>query len=240
MANLSILEHGTQQLELTLSREQSDRFQRYMDVLVDWSQRVSLTAVRDPDGIQRRHFLESMALLPVLRKQGLSLDGRSLIDVGSGAGIPGIPLKIMEPKLRLTLIEAKQRKSGFLRALLPELGFEDVTIVTQRAEEAGHNATFREAFDFAAAKALAALRTLAELTLPFVRMGGVVLAPKGTEAAAEVTDAATALEALSASVRAVEPIPFAEPAQHVVLLSKDLPTPDRYPRRPGVPAKRPL
>lgn len=211
-----------------------------MDLLMEWSQRVSLTAIHDEEGIQRRHFLESAALVRVLADHGLTLQDSSLIDVGSGSGVPGIPLKIMEPSIQLTLVEAKQRKSAFLEALLQELGINDVTIVTKRAEEAGHDPRYREAFHFATAKALAPLRTLVELTLPFVRMGGVVIAPKGKEADAEVKQAQTALDALNGNVRSVDLIPLAQPEQYVVLIDKELPTPDRFPRRPGMPAKRPL
>ena len=237
---LSILADGARELGVDLSAQQLEQFQRYYDVLTDWAERVSLTAVRDEEGIQRRHFLESAALVRVLADQGFSFRERSLIDVGSGSGVPGIPLKIIEPSIQLTLVEAKQRKSDFLSALLPELGMNDVTIVTKRAEEAAHDPRYREEFDFATAKALAPLRTLAELTLPFVRMGGLVIAPKGKEAEAEVKEARVALETLNGSVRAVEPIPLAQPEQFVVLIDKELPTPDRFPRRPGMPAKRPL
>jgi 16S rRNA (guanine527-N7)-methyltransferase len=240
VANLSLLAEGARQLDLDLSIQQLEHYQRYMDVLMEWSQRVSLTAIRDEEGIQRRHFLESLALIPVLANHGLSLQDRSLIDVGSGSGVPGIPLKIAEPSIRLTLVEAKQRKSEFLEALLTELGLPDVTVVTRRAEEAAHDPELREQYDFATAKALAPLRTLVELTLPFVRMGGLVIAPKGKEAAVEVKDAGVALETLNGSVRAVESIPLAQPEQFVVLIDKHLPTPERFPRRPGMPAKRPL
>ena len=237
---LSILAEGARELGIELSGQQLDQFQRYYDVLIDWAERVSLTAVRDEEGVQRRHFLESAALVPVLAEEGLSLRGRSLIDVGSGAGIPGVPLKIIEPSLRLTLVEAKQRKAEFLRALLPELGFDDVTILTRRAEEAGHDPAQREQYDFAVAKALAPLRTLVELTLPFVQMGGVVIAPKGKEAEREGKEARDALETLNGSLRAIADLPLSEPAQKVVLVDKVLPTPHRFPRRPGIPAKRPL
>jgi 16S rRNA (guanine527-N7)-methyltransferase len=240
VGSVPLLADGARQLGLDLSTQQLERFQRYMEVLIDWSERVSLTAVRDEEGIQRRHFLESAALVRVLAGQGFSFRERSLIDVGSGSGVPGIPLKIIEPSIQLTLVEAKQRKSDFLSALLPELGMSDVTIVTKRAEEAAHDPRYREEFDFATAKALAPLRTLAELTLPFVRMGGLVIAPKGKEAETEVKEARVALETLNGSVRAVEPIPLAQPEQFVVLIDKELPTPDRFPRRPGMPAKRPL
>ena len=240
MSVLPILADGARELGLKLSQQQLERFQRFMEVLMDWSERVSLTAIRDEEGIQRRHFLESAALIPVLAEQGFTLREHSLVDVGSGSGIPGIPLKILEPSLRLTLVEAKHRKAEFLMALLPELGLSDVQVITRRAEEAAHDPRHREQYDYAIAKALAPLRTLAELTLPFVRMGGLVLAPKGKEAEAEVKEAREALKTLNGSVRAVEDLPLSEPPQKVVVIDKELPTPQRFPRRPGMPAKRPL
>ncbi len=240
MSDVPLVTEGAKQLGIDLSEQQLDRFARYMELLLEWSQRVSLTAVKDADGIQRRHFLESIALVRVLLDHGTSLEGRSLIDIGSGAGVPGIPLKIVEPSLQIALVEATRRKSEFLEAVVADLDLTGVEIVTKRAEEAGHDSRYRSAFDFATAKALAPLRTLAELTLPFVRMGGLVVAPKGKEAEGEVKDAQTALETLKGGVRAVELIPLAQPEQYVVLIDKELPTPAQFPRRPGMPAKRPL
>ena len=237
---LPILADGARELGIDLSQEQLERFQRYYEVLTDWGERVSLTAVHDEEGVQRRHFLESAALIPVLKQEGLSLDGRALIDVGSGAGIPGIPLKILEPTLRVTVVEAKQRKAEFLYALLEELDLNDVTVISRRAEEVARHPHHREQYDFAVAKALAPLRTLLELTLPFLRMGGVVIAPKGKEAERETKEARIALEMLKGALRLIEPLPLSDPPQQVVLVDKDLPTPHRFPRRPGVPAKRPL
>ena len=240
MRVLPILAEGARELGIELTQQQLERFQRFYELLTDWAERVSLTGVRDEEGVQRRHFLESAALVNVLQDEGFTLLDRLLIDVGSGAGIPGIPLKILEPSLRLTLVEAKQRKSEFLSAVLPELGMTDVLVITRRAEEVAHDPRHREQYDFAVAKALAPLRTLAELTLPFVHMGGLVVAPKGKEAENEVKEARIALETLKGSVRSIAPLPLSQPAQNVVLIDKDLPTPYRFPRRPGVPAKRPL
>lgn len=237
---MEILADGARELGLDLSEAQLQQFQRYYEVLTDWAQRVSLTAVRDSEGIQRRHFLESAAILPVLEQEGLSLEDKSLVDVGSGTGVPGIPLKILVPSLTLTVVEAKHRKVEFLEALLSELDLSDVTVMPRRAEESGRDPRHRDQYDFAVAKALAPLRTLVELTLPFLRMGGVVIAPKGKETEAEVKDARIALEMLKGALRAVEPLPLSEPQQHVILVDKELPTPLRFPRRPGVPAKRPL
>ncbi|MGB2694102.1 MAG: 16S rRNA (guanine(527)-N(7))-methyltransferase RsmG [Dehalococcoidia bacterium] len=237
---MEILADGAQELGLDISETQLQQFQRYYEVLTDWAQRVSLTAVRDSEGIQRRHFLESAAILPVLAQEGLSLEDKSLVDVGSGTGVPGIPLKILVPSLTLTVVEAKHRKVEFLEALLSDLGMSEVTVMARRAEESGRDPRHRDQYDFAVAKALAPLRTLLELTLPFLRMGGVVIAPKGKETEAEVQDARVALEMLKGALRAVEPLPLSEPPQHLILVDKELPTPLRFPRRPGVPAKRPL
>ena len=237
---LSLLADGLRELGLEAGRQQLERFETYYNILTDWSERVNLTAIRDEEGVQRRHFLESAALIPLLEQHGRPLRDGSLIDVGSGAGVPGVPLKILEPRLRLTLVESKQRKAEFLRALLSALGLRDVAVVPQRAEEAARDLDHREQYDFAVAKALAPLRTLVELTLPFVRVGGLVLAPKGGEAKREATEAKVALETLKGSVRAIEPLPLAEPPQTVILVDKNLPTPERFPRRPGMPAKRPL
>jgi 16S rRNA (guanine527-N7)-methyltransferase len=237
---LTILVEGARELGLELTPEQIDQFQAYYETLVDWAERVSLTSVKDEEGVQRRHFLESAALIPIVQSEGFSWEGRSLVDVGSGTGVPGIPLKILVPSLKLTLVEAKQRKAEFLGDLLPKVGLTDVTVITRRAEEAGRHPHYREQYDFAVAKALAPLRSLLELTLPFVHMGGLVMAPKGKEAEQEVKDAAVSLETLKGSVRGVFPLALAESGQSVVLVDKVLPTPMRFPRRPGIPAKRPL
>lgn len=240
MTMLPILAEGAKELGIDLSQEQLEQFQRFYEMLIDWAERVSLTAVKDEEGVQRRHFLESAALVKVLQDEGVSMRDRLLIDVGSGSGIPGIPLKIIEPSLRLTLVEAKQRKAEFLSAVLPELGLNDVLVLSRRSEEVAHDPRHREQYDFAVAKALAPLRTLVELMLPFVKMGGIVIAPKGKEAENEAKDARVALETLQGSLRGIFDLPLSVPAQKVILVDKDLPVPHRFPRRPGVPAKRPL
>jgi 16S rRNA (guanine527-N7)-methyltransferase len=237
---LSILADGAEQLGIKLSQQQLERFETYFELLTDWAERVSLTAVKDSEGVQRRHFLESAALIPILDGVGFTTRERSIIDIGTGAGIPGIPLKIIEPSLKLTLVESKARKTEFLHALLPALGMTDVTVVARRSEEVARDPRHREQYDLCVAKALASMNTLVELTLPFLRMGGIAVCPKGKGAEKELAEAKVALEVLHGSVRAVEPLPLADQNQTVILIDKELPTPPRFPRRPGVPAKRPL
>jgi len=162
-------------------------------------------------------------------------DARSLIDVGAGGGMPGIPLKIERPELELTLLEADERKAAFCVYAAAQLGLEGVTVVQQRAEVAAHG-PLREAFDMAACRALAAMPVVAELCLPFVRVGGRLLAMKG-----EVEEAAEALRVLGGGPPASAPAPSAARERGVVVVvPKIAPTPPEYPRRPGIPARRPI
>ena len=164
---------------ITLSPEQVSQFATYQSLLLDWNQRMNLTAIREPRQIQQRHFLDA---LTCSLATGV-LNGRSLIDVGTGAGFPGLPLKILFPDLRLTLVESVVKKTRFLEAVVAELGLNDVTIVSERAEQLGQDAVHRGQYDWAVARAVAELRVLVEYLLPFCRLGGFVLAQKGANGA---------------------------------------------------------
>lgn len=241
---LSLFACGARQLGLDLEREQLERFERYYQLLAEVGQRIDLTTALTYEEVQRRHFLESAALTVALRQEGaLSADGRcSLIDVGTGAGFPGVPIKILVPEISLTLLEATAKKSAFLRRLLDELRLADARVVTGRAEEVAHAAPHREAYQVAVSRAVAPLPTLLELTLPFLRSGGLLAAPKGSRVDEEVSRSSRALAELGGVVEALRPlaVPYAAHPQTVVLVRKTSPTPARYPRRPGVPKKRPL
>lgn len=169
------------------------------------------------------------------------LDGvSSLIDVGSGAGLPGLALKVERPELRLTLLEANRRKAAFLVHAAAELGLDGVEVVARRAEEAGHDPRLREAFDAATARAVAPMPVLVELCLPFVRLGGRLLAMKA-RAGDEVAEAARAIEILGGRLEAVIAAPSAARERgEIVVVAKVATTPADYPRRPGVPSRRPL
>jgi 16S rRNA (guanine527-N7)-methyltransferase len=190
--------------------------------------------------VDRRHFGESLALLRVLEDAGLLRS--PAIDIGSGAGFPGVPIKIVRPELRLTLLEATGKKVAFLTLLVEALGLRDVSVVHGRAEEVAHDPAHRERYLLALARAVAPLRVLVELALPFLQIGGVLAAPKGSAARREVEEAATALQACGGEVEAVRPLPLAPkgPVPTLVLVRKVAPSPAHLPRRPGIPAKRPL
>lgn len=223
---------------LYLNEEQLAQFAAYRSMLQEWNQRFNLTAIDDAAGIQVRHFLDSLTCATVMG----DLSDQRLIDVGTGAGFPGLPLKILFPRVRLTLVESVSKKTRFLEALVAELGMENVTILDERAEMVAQKEAHRAQYDWAVARAVAELRVLVEYLLPFCRPGGRALAQKGESALAEAEDAAGAIERLgggSPTFHAVR-LPGRNITHYLVVVEKVGPTPAKYPRRPGRPAKRPL
>lgn len=240
---MDLLVAGARTLGLRLTAEQVAAFQRYYEELVAWNQRFNLTAITDYEPVQIRHFLDSLSVLSAApARLALSQPGSRAIDVGSGAGFPGIPLKLVCPRLRLTLLEATGKKVGFLEHLIDCLGLQHVTPVHSRAEELAHDPLHREAYDLALARAVAEMAVVAEYTLPFCRAGGWVIAQKGEAGGAEAWAASQAIHLLGGELRQVLPIelPGLPEDRSLVILEKVTPTPPAYPRRPGVPAKRPL
>lgn len=241
---LPLLTSGASRLGLRLDAGQLERFERYYHLLAEAGRRIDLTTALTYEQVQRRHFLESAALTVALREEGLlPAEGQHpLIDVGSGGGFPGVPMKILLPRLSLTLVEATAKKATFLRRLLKELDLGDVQVLPGRAETLAREAPHREAYQLAVSKAVAPLPTLLELTLPFLRVGGVLAAPKGSGVDEELARSGLALALLGGILEKVRPlaIPYARHPQTLVLVRKQSPTPPRYPRRPGIPKKRPL
>ncbi len=240
-ASMTLLLEGAARLGLALTPPQVEAFRRYQAMLLAWNRRFNLTAITEPEGVQVRHFLDALSCLPAMRARG-GLEGRRVVDVGTGAGFPGLPLKIVCPAMRLTLVEATRKKTDFLRALVAELALTGVTVIHARAERLGREALHRERYDWALARAVAEMRVLAEYLLPLVRLGGWALAQKGEHAPAEVQRAACAITLLGGEVERLEPVtlPGLAEERFLVLVRKVAATPPRYPRREGMPAKRPL
>lgn len=224
---------------VNLSEAQIEQFERYLSLLTEWSDRANLVGDVNPDVVQQRHFAESIALGAALRERQLLRGREDVLDVGAGAGFPGVAMKIVWPGLRLTLLEATAKKTAFLAELVARLGFGDAVVLTGRAEELAHDAGLRERFDLVVARAVAPLPALIELTLPFARIRGRVATPKGSRAAAEIAASSRALQLLGGEAHAL-PLDLPGPPQTLVVVSKRRPTPSEYPRRPGIPAKSPL
>jgi 16S rRNA (guanine527-N7)-methyltransferase len=234
-----ILRDGAQRFNLSLTETQLSAFERYSQELIAWNQRVNLTGIIEPDEILVKHFLDSLSIFQVLPKPSSNL---SLIDVGSGAGFPGLPLKIVMPDLRLTLLEATRKKTTFLQHIMQVLDLTGVTVLTDRAEEAGHRPDQRESYDVAVARAVAPLPVLVEYSLPLVKIGGRVIVQKGQHPADEIKAAANALGILGGKVGQILPVavPGLAAERHLVVIQKNKATPPQYPRRSGLPAKKPI
>jgi 16S rRNA (guanine527-N7)-methyltransferase len=243
-------------LGLCLTAEHLAAFQTYYDELDSWNQRFNLTTIVGHREVQIKHFLDSLTCLlafasPANGEASPLPDAVPLfagpgahrcIDVGTGAGFPGIPLKIIRPNLRLTLLEATGKKVTFLRHVVEKLGLEQVQVIHGRAEELAHDPEHRERYAMVLARAVAKLPTLAEYCLPFCEIGGRFVAQKGPEVEEEAESAVSAFAELGGRLREVKVIHIPELDQRrtLVAVDKERATPKRYPRRPGVPSKRPL
>ena len=206
--------------------------------LLDWNQKFNLTAIHEARSIRTKHFLDSFSC-------ALAWGGKPphrLIDVGTGAGFPGLPLKILYPTMKLTLVESVGKKAMFCEHIVRLLGLENVEVIKGRAEEVGHLPTHREKYDWAVARAVANMNVLAEYLLPLVKVGGTMLAQKGESGPAEAQSAERAMKLLGGKLRQVIPVnlPGLADDRYLVLVDKSAATPPKYPRKAGVPMKRPL
>lgn len=210
---------------------------RYGVLLLEKNRVMNLTAITQPQDVATLHMLDCAALLDCAR-----FEGKTLIDVGTGAGFPGLPLKILTPSLEVTLLDSLSKRVDWLSQTIGALGLEGIRAVHGRAEEAGRDPAFRERFDFAAARAVADLRLLCELCLPFLKVGGRFLAMKGTDCGDEVDKALPAIQVLGGRLegRIDRLIPHTDVTHRVILVEKISPTPEKYPRRWAKMQKAPL
>ncbi len=223
---------------IQLTSRQLAAFKKYEEVLLEWNKNINLTAIRDGEGIRNKHFLDSLTCMLAWRDR----PPERLIDIGTGAGFPGIPLKIIMPRLQLTLVESVGKKLEFCRHMVDILGLENVTCLQARAEELGLAREHREKYDWAVARAVANLPVLAEYLLPLVRVGGGMLAQKGETGPAEAHTADRAIQVLGGRIKQLIPVllPGVTEERFLVVVDKVSATPPGYPRRVGLPAKRPI
>jgi len=231
---------GARRLGLMLTSQQCEQFQVYYQELIDWNRRLNLTAITDYDEVQVKHFLDSLTV--VLAMKHPLPKGMRLIDVGTGAGIPGIPLKILLPDIKLVLLDATRKKSTFLEHITRRLEIKNTEIVVGRAEEIAHRPEYRQQFDLVLSRAVANLPALVELTLPFCAVGGRFIAQKKGDIKEEVPAARRAISILGGELAEVKKVELPEfvDERWLVVIDKVRGTPAPYPRRPGLPAKRPL
>ncbi|MBX7213588.1 MAG: 16S rRNA (guanine(527)-N(7))-methyltransferase RsmG [Thermoflexales bacterium] len=228
------------EIGVALDDAQAAQFARYRDLLLEWNARFNLTAITDDAGILMRHFADALTIVPALDAAGLGAGAR-VLDVGTGAGLPGIAIKIARPGWVVTLMDSTAKKLGFCDAVIAALGLREIRTLHARAEEAGHSA-LRGGFDAVVARAVAALPTLVEYLLPFARVGGTVIAMKGADAEADARAASGAIGMLGGTPRAVVPVhlPGLSDQRALIVMGKARPTPHPYPRQGGKPRAQPL
>lgn len=220
---------------IKLSDTQLEQFSLYGDLLVEWNEKMNLTSITDPQEIIVKHFLDSLTLTPWVQ-------GDKVVDIGTGAGFPGVPLKIFYKDKSFTLVDSLAKRLDFLQAVIMKLNLDCVMTIHTRAEDFGRNPQYRGQFDTVVSRAVARLPVLLEYALPVLNVGGVFLAAKGSQAEDEVKESANALAVLGAQVVDIKKFNLGEEAEHrsIIIIKKIKETPRQYPRKAGTPAKSSL
>lgn len=237
---MEILTEGCKKLGISLTEKQEEQFLNYYHLLLDWNSRVNLTGITEYSDVMRKHFLDSLCLVQLSGIDKAHL--HKVIDVGTGAGFPGIPLKIIFPDLQLVLLDSLNKRIKFLDALKDELGLKNVTAIHGRAEEYGRNKEYRGQFDLCVSRAVANLAVLSEYCIPLVRTDGDFVAYKSGKIQEELKDSQRAIDLLGGKI--YEKADFTIPETHItrslIHIKKIRATPGKYPRKNGIPAKAPL
>ncbi|CAJ1317285.1 16S rRNA (guanine(527)-N(7))-methyltransferase RsmG [Paenibacillus nuruki] len=237
----SIQQHFTETLaaqNIEINEQQLEQFEGYYQELITWNEKMNLTGITDRDQVYNKHFYDSISLAFYMDLNEI----QTLADIGSGAGFPGIPLKIMFPHIQLRIIDSLNKRIQFLQSVVNRLGLQNVELIHGRAEEWGQKEGYRDHHDLVTARAVAKLSVLNEFCLPFVKTGGTFAAMKGIDPAEEIQHAFRSLGLLKGKVREVHhfQLPVEESDRHIILINKEAATPARYPRKAGTPMKEPL
>lgn len=219
-----------------LTEDQVENFFKYMNLLLEWNEKINLTAITDVDDIILKHFIDSMTVLKYIEKD------KSIIDVGTGAGFPGIPIAIMREDVKITLLDSLNKRINFLNEVCSELKINNIETIHGRAEEAGQNKQYREKYDIAVSRAVANMTTLSEYLIPFVKVGGICICMKGSEIDHELEQAKFAIKELGGKIEKVEKFNLSDSdiERNIVIIKKIKPTPNKYPRKAGMPSKMPI
>ncbi len=226
----------SKKIDIELDDKKVKKYYDYMNLMLDWNEKINLTAITEMDDIILKHFVDSMTILNYLG------DGKEIIDVGTGAGFPGIPISILKEESNVTLLDSLNKRVLFLNEVVKSLNLRNVRTIHARAEEFGQNKVNREMYDISVSRAVANLSTLLEYLLPLVKIGGKCICMKGAEIDEEIANAEYAIKELGGSLEKIDKIllPDTDMIRHIVVIKKVKETPRRYPRKAGTPSKNPL
>ena len=238
---LKIFYKGLEELGIELSEKQIDQFIQYYEMLVEKNKVMNLTAITEFNEVIVKHFIDSLALVKVVNKDDLSKEV-SIIDIGTGAGFPGIPLKIAFPNIKITLLDSLNKRINFLKEVSDELGFEGIDFIHGRSEDFGRNPQFREKFDICVSRAVANLATLSEFCVPFVKVGGSFISYKAGDCGEEVKESMKAVEKMGGKItnQLEYMVPTSDLNRVLLFIEKEKATPKSFPRKAGTPAKEPI
>ena len=224
------------EISIEFSNIQIERFYKYMNLLIEWNEKINLTAITEPKEIIIKHFIDSLTVLKDIKGKN------TLVDVGTGAGFPGIPLKIMDEEIKITLLDSLNKRINFLNEVINQLDLKNVETIHSRVEEAGKNKKYRESFDISTARAVANLATLSEYMLPLVKVGGKSICMKGSEVSEELKNSKKAISILGGEIESIDnfKLPKSDMMRNIVIIKKVKNTPSKYPRKAGTPSKEPI
>ena len=233
---LKELNEKSQQIEIMLNEEQKGNFFKYMELLIEWNQKINLTAITEPKDIILKHFVDSLTIKKYIKEKS------KIIDVGTGAGFPGIPLKIVDPNIEVTLLDSLNKRIIFLNEVIKEINLKNIEAIHGRIEEVGKNKKYREKFDVVTSRAVSNLNVLAEYMLPLTKIGGICICMKGAEVEEEIEKSKNAIKLLGGKIEKVDTfeLPGENIKRNIVIIKKEKNTPTKYPRKPGTPSKTPL
>ena len=230
------MKQKAEEIDIDLNVEQLWKFYSYMELLIEWNEKINLTTIIEPEEIILKHFIDSLTIYKYIEKDN------KVVDVGTGAGFPGIPLKIANPELKITLVDSLNKRLNFLQDVIDKLQLKNVEIIHARAEEFGQNKKFREKFDIATSRAVANLSTLSEYLIPLVKLNGKCICMKAGDADQEIEEAKKAINVLGGTIKEVENfmLPQSDIGRTIIIINKEKTTPTKYPRKAGMPSKDPI